>query len=232
MSKTTNVEHSNQTAVSLSMKRDGRTLDHKTLEAIRLMAVEQVREGESVSQVIEAYGFNRTTIYKGIKTALRPGVGSKPLRSTRATGRPRSLTPTQAAQVFRWGNGRDPRQYGLDVGLWTCAIVVELIDQKFGLRLGLSAVGELLAKLGLTQQKPLQRDFGGECQGSVLVQHRRGWAQRGAVHRIAEENDEVPKETQPSGARSFACAQDRTREEIRCIDRGSFDVAFSARLRT
>ena len=45
MSKTTNVEHSNQTAVSLSMKRDGRTLDHKTLEAIRLMAVEQVREG-------------------------------------------------------------------------------------------------------------------------------------------------------------------------------------------
>jgi hypothetical protein len=48
------------------MKRDGRTLDRKTLEAIRLMAVERVREGESAAQVIEAYGFNRTTIYKWI----------------------------------------------------------------------------------------------------------------------------------------------------------------------
>jgi hypothetical protein len=28
------------------MKRDGRTLDHKTLEEIRRMAVQRVREGE------------------------------------------------------------------------------------------------------------------------------------------------------------------------------------------
>ena len=63
------------------MKRDGRTLDRKTLEAIRLMAVERVREGESASRVIEAYGFNRTTIYKWIQAALRPGVGIKALRS-------------------------------------------------------------------------------------------------------------------------------------------------------
>ena len=75
------------------MKRDGRTFDHQTLEAIRLMAVERVREGEPASEVIEAYGFNRTTIYKWIQAALRPGVGIKALRSTKATGRPRSLTP-------------------------------------------------------------------------------------------------------------------------------------------
>ena len=35
----------------------------------------------------------------------------------RAPGRPRSLTPHQEKQVFRWINGRDPRQYGLDFGL-------------------------------------------------------------------------------------------------------------------
>jgi len=32
------------------MKRDGRTLDHATLETIRLMAVERVLEGESSPQ--------------------------------------------------------------------------------------------------------------------------------------------------------------------------------------
>jgi DNA invertase Pin-like site-specific DNA recombinase len=46
------------------MKRDGRKLDHQTLETIRFMAVERVREGEAPSAVIASYGFSRTTIYK------------------------------------------------------------------------------------------------------------------------------------------------------------------------
>src|ERR1700690_3286913 len=125
------------------MKRDGRTFDHQTLEAIRLMAVERVREGEPASKVIEAYGFNRTTIYKWLQAALQPGVGIKALRSTKATGRPRSLTPAQEKQVFRWINGRDPRQYGLDFGLWTRSSVAELIERNFCIRLGVSAVGAL-----------------------------------------------------------------------------------------
>lgn len=81
------------------------------------------------------------------------------LRSTPATGRPRSLTPRQERQVFTWVNGKDPRQYGLDFGLWTRSVVVDLIARKFGVRLGLTAVGALLAKLGLTPQKPLQRAY-------------------------------------------------------------------------
>ena len=34
------------------MKRDGRKLDHQTLETIRIMAVERVREGEAPSAVV------------------------------------------------------------------------------------------------------------------------------------------------------------------------------------
>ncbi len=123
------------------------------------MAVERVREGEPAAEVIAAYGFNRTTIYKWIQASLQAGVGLKALRSTPATGRPRTLTPPQERQVFRWVNGRDPRQYGLDFGLWTRAVVAELIEKKFGIRLGVTTVGDLLAKLGLTPQKPLQRAY-------------------------------------------------------------------------
>ena len=61
--------------------------------------------------------------------------------------------------MFRWINGNDPRQYGLDFGLWSRSVVSELIERKFGVRLGLTAVGELLAKLNLTPQKPLQRAY-------------------------------------------------------------------------
>ncbi len=61
--------------------------------------------------------------------------------------------------MFRWINGKDPRQYDLDFGLWTRTIVAELIEQTFEIRLGLSAVGALLARLGLSPQKPLQRTY-------------------------------------------------------------------------
>jgi transposase len=141
------------------MKRDGRSLDHQTLEVIRVMAVERVREGESPSAVISSYGFCRTAIYRWMKAASQPGVGMRGLEAKPLSGRPRSLTGKQEQQVFRWINGNDPRQYGLDFGLWTRSVVASLIEQKFGIRLGVTAVGELLAKLGLTPQKPLQRAY-------------------------------------------------------------------------
>ena len=141
------------------MKRDGREFDHRTLEAIRLMAVERVRDGETPSSVIASYGFCRTTIYKWLAAASKPGVGLKALHSRRAAGRPRRLTSRQEQQVFRWINGKDPRQYGLDIGLWTRSIVASLIERKFKIRLGLTAVGALLARLELTPQKPLQRAY-------------------------------------------------------------------------
>ena len=141
------------------MQRDGRSFDHRSLETIRLMAIERVREGERPSAVIASYGFCRTTIYKWLRAAKAPGGGMRALRSRRGTGRPRSLTRRQERQVFRWVNGRDPRQCGLDFGLWTRMVVAELIEQKFGIRLGQTAVGALLARLGLTPQKPLQRAY-------------------------------------------------------------------------
>ena len=98
------------------MKRDGRSFDHATLEAIRLMAIERVREGEAPAAVIASYGFARTTIYKWLKAAARPGLGLKALRSRKASGGPRRLTPRQERQVFRWVNGHAPREYGLETG--------------------------------------------------------------------------------------------------------------------
>ncbi|MHB8494212.1 MAG: IS630 family transposase [Casimicrobiaceae bacterium] len=141
------------------MKLDGRTLDHTALEQIRRMAVQRVREGEKPAEVIASFGLCRTTIYKWMKVAAGRGRGLKALRSTRGTGRPRSLTPAQERQVLRWVNGRNPFQYGLDFGLWTRRIVATLIERKFGVRMGVTTVGALLAKLGLTPQKPLQRAY-------------------------------------------------------------------------
>jgi transposase len=62
-------------------------------------------------------------------------------------------------RCFVGSTARTPAKYGLDFGLWARSVVAELIEGKFGIRLGLTAVGALLAKLGLTPQKPLQRAY-------------------------------------------------------------------------
>lgn len=142
-----------------TMQRDGRTHDRKTQEAIRLMAVERIQEGEDVASVMASYGLCRTTAYKWLATARGRGRGKRALAARKGTGRPSKLTTSQKRQVFRWINGKNPLQYGFDFGLWTRAIVRELILKKFDVRLSVTSVGSLLAELNLTPQKPLQRAY-------------------------------------------------------------------------
>jgi hypothetical protein len=98
------------------------------------MAVERVQEGEAPSSVIPSCGFNRTTIYKWISAVSMPGAELRALRARPATGRPRSLAPQHEGRVFRWINGKDPRQYGLDSGLWTRGVVADLIERTSAFR--------------------------------------------------------------------------------------------------
>jgi transposase len=139
------------------MKIDGRTLDHKTSETIRIMAVRRVKEGETPSSVMKSYGLCRTSIYRWLRDAKVGGEAS--LKSHKHPGPAAKLTDTQKQQVRKWICGKDPRQYGFDFGLWTRGIVVSLIKRKFRKKLSVTTVGRLLAELGVTPQKPLRRAY-------------------------------------------------------------------------
>ena len=139
------------------MRIDGRSLDHGSLETIRRMAVRRVRAGEKPGAVIKSYGFCHTTIFRWLRAERRGGEDA--LASRKGTGRPPTLTAKQKERVRHWINGKDPRQYGFDFGLWTRQIVAELIERKFGKHLSVATVGRLLAELGITPQKPLRRAY-------------------------------------------------------------------------
>jgi transposase len=139
------------------MKIDGRTLSHEASEAIRLMAVRRVKEGESPSAVIKSYGLSRTTIYKWIHTVDSHGESAPKARQHR--GPECKLSAAQMGKVRNWICGKDPRQHGFDFGLWTRKVVAEMIMQKFWIALSLTAVGRLLTKLEITPQKPLRRAY-------------------------------------------------------------------------
>jgi transposase len=139
-------------------KIDGRTLNHKALEHIRLLAVKRVIEDkEAPSEVMKSLGLCRTTIYPWLRKYDDKGMEA--LVERIAQGPEPKLTEKQRQQVKRWILGKDPRQYGFDFGLWSRRIVRALIEDKMGIDLGLTAVGRLLASLDITPQKPLRRAY-------------------------------------------------------------------------
>lgn len=139
------------------MKIDGRKHSHETLETIRIMAVRRVKEGEKPSDVIKSYGLCRTSIYRWLRAEKKTGECA--LKSRKHPGAKPKLSDKQKRQVRQWICGKDPRQYAFDYGLWTRKIVSELIERKFKVKLGLTAIGRLLAQLEITPQKPLRRAY-------------------------------------------------------------------------
>jgi transposase len=139
-------------------KIDGRTLSHKALEHMRILAVKRVVEdGEAPSDVMKSLGLCRTTIYPWLRKHEDKGLEA--LAEKIAQGPEPKVTEKQRQQVKRWILGKDPRQYGFDFGLWSRRIVQALIAEKLGIELGLTAVGRLLASLEITPQKPLRRAY-------------------------------------------------------------------------
>src|SRR5882672_3320796 len=144
--------------VSGMARIDGRTLDHKALEHLRMIAVKRViDDGETPSKVMESLGLCRTTIYPWLRQYKEEGLEA--LVEKIAQGPLPKLSEKQRQQVKMWILGKDPRQFGFDFGLWSRRIVQALIEEKMGIDLGLTAVGRLLASLDITPQKPLRRAY-------------------------------------------------------------------------
>jgi transposase len=137
---------------------DGRKLDHQTLEAIRLRAVEQVEAGVPAAEVgrgLAALGLHRRTIYTWLTTERTEGRAA--LRAKPVPGRRRKLTDAQLGELAELIDKTDPRHHGFAVALWTREIVRQLIKARFGVELTVASVGRTLHDLGFSAQRPLYR---------------------------------------------------------------------------
>ena len=139
------------------MNNDARKLSTDEQALLRRLAVQRVLQGESPKSVTESYGLGKKTIFTWLKTAREKGLDA--LAPKPRPGRGRALTDFEEQEVKRWVLSGDPRQYGFDFGLWTRQIVADLILDRFNIQLGVTAVGNLLHRVGLTPQKPLRRAY-------------------------------------------------------------------------
>jgi transposase len=136
---------------------DGRKLDHKTLEALRIRAVGQVEEGAHPEDVAAALGLHRKTVYDWL-AKYREG-GKDALKAKAVPGRPPKLGGPQMARLYALIAGQDPRQLQFEFALWTREMVREVIRREFKVALSVVSAGRLLRKLGLSPQRPLHRAY-------------------------------------------------------------------------
>lgn len=145
---------------------DGRRLDHKTRQNIRIRAVKLVEQGQSPEQVVKALGFHRSCIYEWL-AKYREG-GEDALKTKPLSGRPNKLNAQQIKKIYDIVTSNNPLQLKFEFALWTRCMVQELIWCQFRVKLSLVSVGRLLSKLGLSPQKPLHRAYQQDAQ---RVQH-------------------------------------------------------------
>ncbi len=138
-------------------ENDGRRLDHKTLEEIRMRVVKQVEAGESPEKIISALGFAKSTVYNWIAKYREGGMGA--LEAKPLYGRPTKLTGAQIRWVYKTIVTKSPLNLRFEFALWTREMVRDMIEDKFGAFLSVTSVGRMLKKLGLTAQKPLRRAY-------------------------------------------------------------------------
>jgi len=77
----------------------------------------------------------------------------------RRRGEKMSLEPWQQAQIAKAIREKNPDQLQLPGFLWTRALVCELIEVRFGIRIAEKTAGRYLRRWGFSPQKPLRRAY-------------------------------------------------------------------------
>jgi len=145
---------------------DGRKLKRDTLEELRFRAIKRVEDGESPEVVIKSLGLHRASIYRWIAAYKKDG--EKGLTVKTAPGKEPKLNKRQLLWLYNTIKDKNPLQLKFQFALWTREMVQKLIKDKYDISISLATVGRVLAKLGFTFQKPINRAY---QQDESLVKH-------------------------------------------------------------
>jgi transposase len=139
-------------------RKDLRSLSGEAQAAIRERAVQAVIGGMSHREVAEIFGVERAVVSKWMRRWRDGGwEGLNERRRGRRAGEQPALEPWQQGVIVTLIKEKNPDQLQLPGFLWTRDAVLELIDQRFGVRLAVTTVGRYLRAWGFTPQVPAHR---------------------------------------------------------------------------
>lgn len=138
--------------------KDARSLTSSAQEALRIRAVQAVRDGNSHTEVGRLLAVTRQRIGIWMKRYAEGGWDA--LKANPRGRKPgKRLAAWQSAQVVRNIMDKTPDQLRLPFVLWTREAVGQWIEKRLGIRLSVWTVGRYLRAWGMTPQKPLRRAY-------------------------------------------------------------------------
>jgi len=143
---------------------------YSTLD-MRARAVRAIAGGQPMGQVAEAYGVNRTTLFRWVGRFAAEG--SRGLERRLGSGRPRLL----AAFDMEALNDivlEPASHFGFETDLWTVGRLRQVIQEHYGMAISPDTVWRRLRDAGFTYQKPERRYF------EVNEEARQEWLQNEA----------------------------------------------------
>ena len=123
----------------------------------RVSVCEALESGISAETVAQVLGVSRSSVFSWWNTYRLRGPDALATKPT--PGRVPQLDDSQMARLRGIIVGQNPQQLDFGPALWTREMVGELISRLFGVQFSLVHVGTILAKLGLSPQRPLYRAY-------------------------------------------------------------------------
>lgn len=140
-------------------RKDFRSIGRPAQEELRRRALWLIdEEGKSQGEVARIVGVHRQTVNSWVQRHRAHGddgvLDGRRISPRRGKG---LLDAEQSRQLRGWISDKVPDQLKLPFALWTARAVMELIEQRFDVRLGLSTVQLYLQRWGMSPQKPVVR---------------------------------------------------------------------------
>ena len=123
----------------------------------RVSVCEALESGISADTIVQVMNVSRSSVFAWWRVYREQG--PEALATKQTPGPKAHLDELQMARLRGIIIGQNPQQLGFGPALWTREIVGELIGRLFGIQFSSVHVGTILAKLGLSPQRPLHRAY-------------------------------------------------------------------------
>lgn len=141
------------------MKNDFRKLDQKSQEKLRIQAIKMVKNGRTHLEVSNFLGIKRQVVSKWWALYKVAGISGLKMKSRANVTDKSKVNIDQARAVRKIILEKTPDQLNFGFMLWTREAVRLTLKKIYQIDIGLSAVGRLLKKMGLSPQKPMKKAY-------------------------------------------------------------------------
>lgn len=141
-------------------RENARKQSLEQLHERRKQVVRLHKQGIKVMEIVKLSGLSWPAVRAALDLYAEGGWSAlKPQSPGKQSGQGRILTSDQERHIRKLICDKRPEQLKMDFALWNRPAVMQLIEQEFGIKLSVRAVGDYLHRWGFTPQKPIKRAY-------------------------------------------------------------------------